>query len=48
MAHLPTVLYHYTSQVGLLGILQKKELWATQIQYLNDCEDPDRWLLPRG
>jgi Protein of unknown function (DUF2971) len=36
VAHLPTVLYHYTSQVGLLGILQKKELWATQIQYLND------------
>jgi len=30
------VLYHYTSQKGLLGILQKKEVWATQIQYLND------------
>src|SRR5207245_2788577 len=25
-----------TSQKGLLGILQKKEVWATQIQYLND------------
>jgi hypothetical protein len=35
-AELPAVLYHYTSQQGLLGILQKKELWATQIQYLND------------
>lgn len=30
------VLYHYTTQVGLLGILNKREIWATHTQYLND------------
>ncbi|HWZ45751.1 MAG TPA: DUF2971 domain-containing protein [Candidatus Saccharimonadales bacterium] len=29
-------LYHYTTQKGLLGIVQKKEIWATHTQYLND------------
>ncbi|MDP2227072.1 MAG: DUF2971 domain-containing protein [Moraxellaceae bacterium] len=29
-------LYHYTDQRGLIGIIGKKELWATKIQYLND------------
>ena len=32
----PTLLYHYTSQRGLLGILKNNEIWATKIQYLND------------
>jgi hypothetical protein len=31
-----SVLYHYTTQVGLLGILNKREIWATHTQYLND------------
>jgi hypothetical protein len=29
-------LYHYTSQSGLLGIIGKREIWATHTQYLND------------
>lgn len=29
-------LYHYTNQIGFMGIVQNKELWATQIQFLND------------
>lgn len=34
MAH-PKYLYHYTSQKGLLGIMENK-LWMTSIMYLND------------
>ena len=29
-------LYHYTSQKGLLGIVENNEIWATDIFYLND------------
>jgi hypothetical protein len=29
-------LYHYTQQSGLLGIIAKREIWATHTQYLND------------
>jgi Protein of unknown function (DUF2971) len=32
----PDTLYHYTSQAGAIGILTKKEIWASKIQYLND------------
>ena len=32
----PELLYHYTTLDGLLGILDKRELWATGISYLND------------
>lgn len=32
----PPILYHYTSQEGLLGIIRNKEIWATKISYLND------------
>jgi len=32
----PKVLYHYTTQAGLLGILESQEIWATHTQYLND------------
>ncbi len=32
----PPILYHYTTQSGLLGILKSKEIWATHTQYLND------------
>jgi hypothetical protein len=32
-------LYHYTSQVGLRGILRSRALWATKIQYLNDARE---------
>jgi hypothetical protein len=29
-------LYHYTTQSGLLGIIEHKQIWATHTQYLND------------
>jgi hypothetical protein len=35
----PDVLYHYTDATGLLGILATKELWATNIYYLNDSSE---------
>ena len=33
------VLYHYTTQTGLLGILQRRELWATDIRFFNDSKE---------
>ena len=30
------VLYHYTTLDGLLGIVNSKEIWTSQINYLND------------
>jgi Protein of unknown function (DUF2971) len=35
------VLYHYTSQRGLAGIVEKRKLWATHIRYLNDSKELD-------
>src|SRR5260370_26658051 len=32
----PQQLYHYTEQKRLMGILDSKRLWATDITYLND------------
>jgi hypothetical protein len=29
-------LYDYTRQSGLLGIIGKRQIWATHSQYLND------------
>jgi hypothetical protein len=29
-------LYHYTTQKGLLGIVESRQIWATHTQYLND------------
>jgi hypothetical protein len=29
-------LYHYTTQKGLLGIINDRQIWATHTQYLND------------
>jgi hypothetical protein len=29
-------LYHYTGQEGLLGIVNRREIWASHAQYLND------------
>ncbi|USV99900.1 DUF2971 domain-containing protein [Pseudomonas pergaminensis] len=31
-----SILYHYTSQQGLLGVLDSKSIWATNTHYLND------------
>jgi len=32
-------LYHYTTWVGLLGILQSQSLWATHYKFLNDYSE---------
>ena len=32
----PEILYHYTGQAGLLGIISRQEIWASHTQYLND------------
>lgn len=34
-----SILYHYTSADGLLGILSTGTLWATQIRFLNDIAE---------
>lgn len=39
MAETPKIVYHYTTQAGLLGILQAGTLWATKIHYLNDASE---------
>ena len=33
------LLYHYTDQKGLLGIIKSKEIWATHHQCLNDTQE---------
>jgi len=35
----PTFLYHYTTQPGLIGIIESKSLWATKIHFLNDSSE---------
>lgn len=35
----PSILFHYTSANGLLGILQERGIWATDIRYLNDSSE---------
>ena len=35
----PDILFHYTSQNGLLGILRTKKIWATDLLYLNDASE---------
>jgi hypothetical protein len=35
----PDILYHYTDQGGLLGIVEKAELWGTKLQYMNDATE---------
>jgi hypothetical protein len=35
----PELLYHYTTQEGLLGILESKKIWATHVRYLNDLQE---------
>lgn len=32
-------LFHYTSMDGLLGIVGRSTLWATNIEYLNDASE---------
>lgn len=32
-------LYHYTTQEGLLGIIESRSIWASEIRYLNDTTE---------
>jgi len=33
------LLYHYTDQKGLIGIIESKKIWATHARYLNDTSE---------
>jgi hypothetical protein len=35
----PELLYHYTTQEGLLGILKSRSIWASHIRFLNDTSE---------
>ena len=35
----PETLYHYTDAAGLIGIVTGKEIWASQLQFMNDREE---------
>ena len=35
----PKILYHYTTQRGLVGIVHSRSAWATNISYLNDATE---------
>jgi hypothetical protein len=35
----PEILYHYTNQQGLIGIISNGELWASKIRYMNDSSE---------
>ena len=32
-------IYHYTGLKGLMGIVEHKRLWATDVRYLNDTSE---------
>ncbi|MDZ4054560.1 MAG: DUF2971 domain-containing protein [Phenylobacterium sp.] len=34
-----STLYHYTSLRGLMGIVETKTIWASEVKYLNDAEE---------
>ena len=36
LTDIPTPLYHYTSQAGLLGIIKDRQIWASNVLFLND------------
>lgn len=35
----PNTLYHYTSADGLIGILKSREIWASNVAFLNDTKE---------
>jgi hypothetical protein len=35
----PRLLYHYTSAEGLLGMLEGRQLWATNVRFMNDTTE---------
>jgi hypothetical protein len=44
----PKILYHYTTQEGLIGIVSQKSIWATKTIYLNDASELSRPLYLTG
>ena len=39
MSRPPRFLYHYTSQQGMLSIINDRKIWASDILYLNDAAE---------
>ena len=35
----PPILYHYTAADGLLGMLQSRQMWATNVRFMNDTSE---------
>jgi hypothetical protein len=35
----PSIVYHYTDGAGLLGIIEKKQIWCTHVNHLNDAQE---------
>lgn len=35
----PSILYHYTTAAGLMGILKTRQIWATHARYVNDATE---------
>ena len=35
----PSLVFHYTSASGVIGILDSKEMWATNVSFLNDANE---------
>ncbi len=35
----PDSIYHYTTQLGLLGVVEERKIWATMSRYLNDVSE---------
>lgn len=35
----PTTLYHYSTADGLVGILQSRQFWATNVRFMNDTSE---------
>ncbi len=39
-ASVPQHLYHYTTPAGLVGIVKNQQLWASNVEFLNDTSEP--------
>jgi DUF2971 family protein len=37
----PSLLFHYTSAAGLIGILRERQVWASNVAFLNDSKEID-------
>ena len=35
----PPLVFHYTSASGVIGMLESKEMWATNVSFLNDAKE---------